>query len=80
MKRVGKLSKVRIFAFSLFVVGLPTAYAEFVSTSPVQSREFDNLGWLGWVGLLGLLGLLGQLYKPKDKLADRSIVVGSKRK
>lgn len=83
MKRF-KLSKVRMFAFGLLALGLPTAYAEFISTSPVQSKEFDDLGWLGWLGLLGLLGLLGRLYRPDDrpddKATDRNIVVGGKRK
>jgi hypothetical protein len=84
MKRF-KVLKVCVFVLGLLVLGLPTAYAEFVSTSPVQSKEFDDLGWLGWVGLLGILGLLGRLYrsadKPTDKTAkpaDRNIVVGEK--
>ena len=80
--------KVRVLALVLLVLGLPTAHAEFVSTSPVQSKEFDDLGWLGWLGLLGILGLLGRLYRPADKTAgetadkpaDRNIIVGEKRR
>ena len=79
-------NKIRVFVLGLLVSGLPTAYAEFVSTSPVQSKEFDDLGWLGWVGLLGILGLLGRLYQPADEPTDktadqptdRNIVVGEK--
>lgn len=77
MKRF-KVAKVRVFVLGLLVLGLPTAYAAFVSTSPVQSKEFDDVGWLGWVGLLGILGLLGRLFQPADEPADRNIVVGEK--
>lgn len=78
------LKGVRVFVLALLILGLPTAYAEFVSASPVQSREFDDLGWLGWVGMLGVLGLLGRLSRPADrtadKPADRNIVIGEKRR
>lgn len=67
MKWFKKARIIWILVVLLLAISLPIGFAEFVSTSPEQSKEFDDLGWLGWAGLIGVLGLLGQLQEVGSK-------------